>query len=249
MSGLAWDQKRSQYVSECMIDFHSHILPGIDDGSRNIEMSRKMLQMSASQGIDIILATPHFYADQISLSHFLENREISLDSVEEIAENYGIKILTGAEVAFFSGMSRSKELQKLTISGTSLLLLEMPFRSWTHEDIWEVRNILRNGIQPVIAHIERFYACQKNDCIIEELLSLPLYIQINAEAFLSWKTRRRVLRIIQKKKVLLLGSDCHNISSRPPNLQQARAVIKNKLGEEYLKQIDFWGQKLIGKIE
>ena len=132
-----------------VIDFHSHILPGIDDGSTDMEMSRQMLELSASQGIKVILATPHFYADRVSLDHFLKYRDSSLNSIRHFSENYGIKILAGAEVAYFSGMSTANGLDRLTVSGTSLLLLEMPFRPWTGDDIREVRNLIRIGIQPV----------------------------------------------------------------------------------------------------
>ena len=233
---------------EYVIDFHSHILPGIDDGSTDMEMSRQMLELSASQGIKVILATPHFYADRVSLDHFLKYRDSSLNSIRHFSENYGIKILAGAEVAYFSGMSTANGLDRLTVSGTSLLLLEMPFRPWTGDDIREVRNLIRIGIQPVIAHIERFYPCQRNKHMIGELFSLPVYVQINAEALLTWKTRRFILRLFREGKAHLLGSDCHNLSSRPPNLAQGRDTVKRKLGVEYLEQMDSLGRELVGEI-
>ena len=82
-----------------VIDFHSHILPGIDDGSRNVETSIGMLRMCREQGVDIMIATPHFYADSNRVERFVENRKNAYDKV--MAENADIPhIMMGAEVAF-----------------------------------------------------------------------------------------------------------------------------------------------------
>lgn len=227
------------------VDFHSHILPGIDDGSQDAATSHRMLELSAEQGVRIMVATPHFYPEMYSLNRFLEGREASLDYIQNVAENLGITVLAGAEVAFFPGMSRGEGLERLTISGTSLMLLEMPFRPWDKMDIREVENLIRRGIRPVIAHLERLYPYQIDLHRSEELLELPVYAQINAEALTAWRTRRLALRLFRGGKAQLLGSDCHNLTTRPPNLEQGRAVIREKLGESRLHQMDALGMELL----
>ena len=106
------------------IDFHSHILPGIDDGAKNAETSLAMLSMAAAQHVDVMIATPHFYASHDRIERFLEKREVAWQKLQnavaetETADAYP-KLYTGAEVAFFDGISRADDIRKLTIAGTN----------------------------------------------------------------------------------------------------------------------------------
>ena len=140
-----------------VVDFHSHILPRIDDGSRSTEMTAEMLSNAAVQGIDIMVATPHFYADSTTIDRFLRHRERAYLATQPIAEAKKIQVICGAEVAFFPGMSRADDIEQLCIGDTSLMMVEMPFRAWTDRDLREMELMLNRGIQPVIAHLERFY--------------------------------------------------------------------------------------------
>lgn len=228
-----------------VIDFHSHILPGIDDGSRDREMSEKMLEFSGKQGVNLMVATPHFYASRMTMDSFLRKRATAFDSIKNDAEKHRVGLLQGAEVAFFSGMSCADGLESLTIAGTMLLLLEMPFRSWSDGDIREVEKLLDRGLTPVIAHMERFYPYQKDKRIIDELYALPVLVQVNAESLLNWRTKRLALKLFREGKTQLLGSDCHNLLSRPPNLTAGRNVIEKKLGVPYLERMDRLGEEML----
>ena len=113
-----------------VIDFHSHILPGIDDGSRNVETSIGMLWMCKEHGVDTMIATPHFYADSNTVERFIDSRQKAYDKV--MAENMDIpQIIMGAEVAFFAGISRAEKTDALKVEGTDIMLLEMPFVTWS----------------------------------------------------------------------------------------------------------------------
>lgn len=228
-----------------IVDFHAHILPGIDDGSRNVRMSEQMLKLSAVQGVEVIVATPHFYADRISLDGFLKKRKAAWHSIQKAAKAHGISVVCGAEVALFPGMSRAEGLEALTFSGGSFLLLEMPFRPWKTEDLREVDRLLSRGICPVIAHLERYRGCRRGGTVMEELLKLPVLVQVNAEALTDWRTSRFALKLFREGKAHLLGSDCHNLTSRPPNLVQGRKIIQKKLGKECLERMDRLGEKVL----
>lgn len=225
------------------VDFHSHILPGIDDGSKDTEMSLSMLEKMKADGIEIVCATPHFYGSRHSLEHFLERREASLKRLAEglkarpeLAES--IEIIPGAEVAFYSGLTRENDIQKLCIEGTNTLLLEMPFIPWTDFEINQVENLcFDHGLKVVIAHIERYDKIAPDD-LMRKLLSLPVYIQINAETLLPMMSRRKWLRLFEDGTAKLLGSDAHNLTSRPPKLGEAREMIRRKLGQNVLDRID-----------
>lgn len=230
-----------------IIDFHSHILPGIDDGSKDIEMSLQMLAVSARQGIDIMIATPHFYADSMSISGFLNNR----DRAYALLRSYGMdnilpQVVLGAEVAFFPGISTANNMEYLCIAGTNLLLIEMPFTQWNMHNVEEVEQLISKGFTIILAHLERFIKFQKDKEPLEELLQLPVYVQINAESFLTWKGRRRILKQFKNGTAHLIGSDCHNLTTRPQNLLDARSVINRKLGRGCLRKIDALGEALLG---
>lgn len=228
-----------------MIDIHSHVLPGIDDGSKNLEMSRKMLDTSATMGVTILAATPHFYADRMQIDTFLGNREAAYVAVVPYAQSKGIQMLKGAEVAFFRGIGRSEQITALQLEGTNLLLLEMPFRDWTKSDLKEVDQLIDRGITPILAHIERFYGFQRDKGIVDALMDRDVLVQINADPLTHWSTRGKLLKLIKKDRVHFLGSDCHNTTTRPQNLALGREVIRKKLGEETLRKLDETGNNML----
>ena len=195
-----------------VIDFHSHVLPRIDDGSHSSEESLGMLQISASQGIDVMAATSHFYATEDRISSFLNRRRCSEERLKErmnqelTKEERIPRLIMGAEVAFFTGISRAERLEELTYEGTDLLLLEMPFTKWNKSEIEEVRYILeRRKLRVMLAHLERFLMIPGNKKRIYELMELPVYVQINAGSFERWGERRQISKMIRKKEQIFLG--------------------------------------------
>lgn len=169
-------------------DFHSHILPGIDDGSGSVIESISLLRREAEQGISHVVATPHFYARYETPEEFLRKR----DHAEEIlrAEMKGIdrlpQLSVGAEVYFFRGISESEFLPQLTIQGNRCILIEMPPSPWTESMYRELENIwCRRQITPVIAHIDRYIRPFRTFGIPERLAELPVLVQANA-GFSGW---------------------------------------------------------------
>ncbi|MCR5417413.1 MAG: capsular polysaccharide biosynthesis protein [Lachnospiraceae bacterium] len=231
-----------------MIDFHTHVLPGIDDGSKGTDMSKQMLEESARQGITKLVATPHFYAHRESFDHFLEKREHAIqkvlgikDRIENIPQLY-----VGAEVYFFPGMGNAERLPELCIRGTNLLLLEMPFAQWDKTVAQEVHKIIeKQKLQVILAHVERFPGFQKDDKTWKEITQLPLIFQINTESFSGFRSRHFCLKFMKEHEQMLLGSDTHNMTSRPQNLKEGRETVAKKLGEEYLAKLDQRGEKLL----
>lgn len=235
-----------------VIDFHSHILPGIDDGSRNVEKSLGMLQISASQGVDIIAATSHFYATEDRISSFLDRRQNAFEELKQCLtekDEYP-EIVVAAEVAFFSGISRAERLEDLTYQGTDLLLLEMPFSPWTKADIDEIKYILeRRRMKVLLAHLERFLTIPGNKKKIYELLELPVYVQINAESFEQWVERRQIFKMLKKKGMIFLGSDCHGVHHRAPNLIKGRNALEKKMGKAFMDEMDAQALYLLNREE
>ena len=228
-----------------MIDFHTHILPGIDDGSRDVSMSLQMLNAMKKQGADTVCATSHFYATQRTVDRFLFRRHEAWEKLKAVLPPDAPRILLGAEVLYYPGIASMEELPSLCLQGTDLLLLEMPFEPWTAYMTREVNDLARRGdVQILLAHIERYFFYQSID-VWDDFLDLGILMQSNAEFFLSFKTRCKALKLLWDGYIHLLGTDTHNMSSRAPNLDKARARIQKALGEETLEYIDTLGQQLL----
>lgn len=229
-----------------VIDFHSHILPGIDDGSKDVPTSLAMLESMSSQGVEVVVATPHFYAWRDRVDAFLQRRRSAWESLSASLTPDLPRICLGAEVAYFPGISGAEQVEALTIQGTNVLLLEMPFQPWSESNVEEVRTLLeRKKLRIVIAHLERYYSLPGNRERIAQLLKLPVTVQLNAEGLLEWRQRGRIIRMFRSGQAQLLGSDCHGINHRKPNLGPGREVIRKKLGQERLDLIDEAGAQLL----
>lgn len=214
-----------------MIDFHSHILPGIDDGSRSTETSVKMLEKSAEQGVTVIALTPHFYADNDTPERFLKRRNESFKELQNVSGSRP-RLLKGAEVYYFPGLQHCEEISSLRLEGTPYLLLEMPFHTWSERIIDDVSELnQRRDLQVVLAHIDRYIAMQKKG-VIEALLENGIMLQANAESLLSRRSKRKILKLIKQGSVSFLGSDCHNLTSRAPCIGEAVEVLRKSLGAE-----------------
>jgi protein-tyrosine phosphatase len=229
-------------------DFHSHVLPCMDDGSVSVEQSIQMLQAEAEQGITHVIATPHFYAGRTTPERFLEKRNISEAMLrEEMAKHEGLpKLSVGAEVHFFSGISDSEAIKLLTIAGNSCILLEMKESPWGEYVYREIQQIWeKQGLTPIIAHVDRYIGPWRDYGIPARLEQLPVAVQANAEFFLRPSTARMAMRMLSRGQVHVLGSDCHNMSSRKPNLGLARQRIEKKLGNRALEHISRWEAALL----
>ena len=230
-----------------MIDFHSHFLPKIDDGAKNLDESLEMLRISKKSGVDTIVSTPHCYAfgGDADIQHFLEKRKLAYSQVlSKVKDTDGIypEIVLGCEVHLVHKLSTFSELPHLCIQNTDYILLEMPASDWKDKDFEEIYQITKLGLKPIIAHIDRYFDMQSK---FPELFSLNLLFQANAESFISRDTRRKLYSLFEKDALHILGSDMHNTTSRPPNLAEGYAVIENKFGTEYAGYLGFASQKVL----
>lgn len=221
-------------------DFHSHILPGVDDGSKTIEESLELLRMEARQGIRRVVATPHFYANHDTPERFLRRRAAAWEDLQAVMADEGNlpEIILGAEVYYFSGISDSEALSQLTIGQKRYIMLEMPRVPWTAHMYREIENIYtKHGITPIIAHIDRYISPFRTHGILKQLETLPVLVQANGDFLLRPTTAPMALRMLKEKRIHLLGSDCHDSNRRKPNLGEAVRKIEKRLGAAELERI------------
>lgn len=227
-----------------MIDFHTHILPEVDDGSRSIDESLFMLNVLSNQKTKKVILTPHFYADDESVDDFLSRRNAAHERLMEKAPFDGPKMVLGAEVKYYPGISRLQDLKKLRIEGTKFLLLEMPYNSWTEHIITEVLDIASRGkITLVIAHFERYIPFVSNE-VLSRLINNGVLIQANASFFSGFIKSARALKLLKENRIHFIGSDCHNASDRAPNMNVAYRTIIKKLGENAAEEFFNYGNEL-----
>jgi len=223
-----------------MVDFHSHILPQIDDGSQSVEESLQLLTKLKEQGIDTVVATPHYYANRITAEEFLQARNEAFERLKMHVPADTPKVLRGAEVRYYEGISNTDALKSLCVDGSKLLLLEMPMAKWTEYTVGELLHMASSGdVVLMLAHIERYLSLQKDGVWIS-LLENGAFFQVNATFLLDFRTRRKAIGMLKNGFVHFLGSDCHNLTDRPPLIGKAYNYISNKLGEDFLQgMIDF----------
>ena len=228
-----------------MIDWHSHILPSMDDGSKNVAESLSMLRSLQEQGISCVVATPHFYANEDSIDSFLKRRTHAYDKLSsEMTEDLP-RIVCGAEVQYYPGISKLAGIEQLTIGKTNLLLLEMPMARWSGYEVREVIEFSRTcGLTTVLAHIDRYMPLQKAG-VFDELSENGILMQVNASFFDGRMTRKKAFRWLEAGRLHFLGSDCHNLTSRPPKIGSAYEHIRRKFGENLMESMTAYGYRML----
>ena len=227
------------------IDFHTHLLPSLDDGSQSVAETQDLLDALHTQGVDLAVATPHFYSNKMGLDDFLEKRNLAYDLLCSACPDLKPKLLLGAEVSFFRGMGKADRIGELCIAGTNVMLIEMPFSQWGYVETAQLHQLLSKGITPVIAHVERYFSFQKDLTALNEIINLPIFLQVNTEALLRWKTRKFIFKLINRSFPILLGTDCHNMKNRRPDMTAGRKILERKYGAAYLAQLDAMGADLL----
>ena len=217
-----------------MIDLHTHILPHIDDGAKDTEMSAAMLKAEYKQGVDTIVLTSHYYGKKRSPEDFLAHRNSLYEHIKpRIPE--GLKVLLGAEV-HFTGVNNAEygELCKLAIEGTKYILIEFPFtNAWTKSLLDRLADfIYYTDYTPIIAHAERYKEIWKKPPLITELVSMGCLIQVNLSSFADKRAKKLAYAMLKHGYVHCLGTDTHDMGVRAPDW----SVKEKLLSEGYSSQ-------------
>ncbi len=219
------------------IDFHSHILPGMDDGAKDPQTAVKMLHMLREQGVQTIAATSHYIPHRESPESFAERRQRAhSELLRELGSREAPKILLGAEIYLEKGVSE-KNLTALPISGTKAILLELPrepYHSWMIREIEEI--IYSMPVVPVMAHIERYVKHYRRS-ELEEILSLDgVVLQMNISIFQDRSDIKLARQFDQMGIPLIFGSDAHNLTDRAPDWEYlTQKLLKKPKLESLLK--------------
>ncbi len=200
-----------------LTDHHSHILPGIDDGSKSVDMSLEMIKCLKQQGVGRIVATPHFYAHrEDGIAAYLEKRQHAFEKLMSAGPAVD-NIILGAEVSIEQGISELEGIEKLAFQGTKYILLEFPYTGFSDWMIDEIENISYNfKLTPIIAHLHRYIDIFSKSQM-ESAMALDAIIQLNNEAFETRAEKKFVKKLFAQGHYCVFGSDTHNMKERKPN--------------------------------
>jgi protein-tyrosine phosphatase len=223
-----------------MIDIHTHILAGIDDGPSDIENSRLMLLRLAEQNVNCIGLTPHYYHTEQSIEDFLAARESAINDIQSIADELGILLLSGSETYLTEDLLNERDIKPLCFSKTRLLLTEMPVGCrFSKKDMFLFERFIGNyGIIPILAHIERYPPLFSSEKLIIDLMEMGCLTQINIYSITDSKrsTQKKLLRFLEKGYIHFIGTDCHHMDYRTPEYKKHMELLINKLGDNFVDQ-------------
>lgn len=226
---------------EGYLDIHSHIIPGVDDGSCNMDMTMEMLVKAYDEGIRWMCATPHFYPG---------HRNAGVDKLQEIftevcrlaADRFpDMKLMLGNEIYYKDEVMELLGKNEIhTLHGSRYVLVEFHVASEYDKLVRAVKGLTMKGYYPILAHIERYACLYHEEDRIEELIRMGAYMQVNAETLLGGsfdKVGRYCHKLIRSGKIHFLGSDCHNTDTRRPVMATAVAVLKKKTPPDLLEKL------------
>lgn len=228
-----------------MIDLHTHILPNIDDGARDVETALLMTEALYIQNIMNAVCTPHYDPSSTSVEEFVKIRAIALTKMRESR----IHLIPASETMFHEYLFHFSDLGELCIENTRYLLLELPYQRKYDSRFFD--NISRlidyYNIIPIIAHVERYHAIKEKQ--IKILIQMGCMLQLNTGSILNKKTRNKAFRYLKKEYIYIIGSDCHDMQKRPPNMNTALELIKNRLNDSYVERLEYHAECIVNGIE
>lgn len=219
------------------IDFHSHIIPGIDDGAKTAEDSIVLLEDCYKKGIGTVVLTPHYYPKgQETLQPFIQKRDEAYKMLLDACAAYDKplpELRLGCEINLRADVSEYEGIENLCIEGTEYIMIEMPYTPWNENLFDWIYGLKLRGLKPVIAHIDRYLDFPQK--LLKSLFDLDVCYQVNADAFLNFAVKKEIAKMFTMGLVHILGSDVHNMDERKNNMDEALLVLKSQFGEDYVK--------------
>ena len=235
-----------------MVDFHSHILPAMDDGASTVEESISLLRESVRQGVTTICATPHFRPDDEDPASFLRRRTEAGKALQQAMRQSPGKyprILLRAEVEYYPGISASEDIKRLRIGKSACLLIEPLMLPWSDYMLDEIEALGDEGqCVPVIAHVDRYMRFLQEPMLLDRLAERRIMAQVNASFFLYEDSAEYAIQHLRRRTIRLIGSDCHNMTRRPPNMGAALRQIRAFGEEESFSRLNERAEKLLEPI-
>jgi len=212
-----------------MVDLHSHILAGLDDGARTLEESVEIALTATQDGISIMAATPHVRDDYPTAAETMGRLVLELEGILRV-QGVGLRVLGGAEIAISSLRTLGdRELSLFGLGGNPhYLLIEFPYLGWPLSLETEIRTLMQRGITPVLAHPERNPEVQLAPARIAPLVAAGALVQLTAASVdgrLGRRNKRTATALIAAGHAHIIASDAHWPGLRAAGLSSAAAAV------------------------
>ncbi|MEE1314894.1 MAG: CpsB/CapC family capsule biosynthesis tyrosine phosphatase [Faecalimonas sp.] len=214
-------------------DVHCHILPKVDDGAKDEGSTKRMLEIADAEGIDVIVATPHFQCGERQMP--VEELKNRFASVRSWWEEYGEekKLYLGNELFYSESLVDALEHgEALTMNGTSYVLVEFPIYVDYMYILKGIQRLRYAGYIPIVAHIER-YDCLQNRKRVQELVQAGAYMQVNTSTIMGghgYFAHRYVMNLFKYRLLHFVGTDAHDSKGRKPEMEKCAAYLEKKIG-------------------
>lgn len=237
-----------------MIDIHSHIIFDVDDGPKTLEDSRRLLEESYRQGVRTIISTSHRRKGMFETPE--EKIAANFKQVQELAKQVAddLTVLYGAEIYYTSDILQKLEEGRFpSLGDTKYVLIEFSMNT-PYKDIHSaLGNVIRLGMTPVVAHIERYHCLENDEDRVSELINMGCYMQVNSSNVLKSKLfgdrykfmKKRVQFFLERDLVHFVASDMHNLDDRPPYMQKGYQIVAKKYGAERAEELFKTNQEIL----
>lgn len=219
-----------------MVDIHTHLLFGADDGAGNINISKEILQDEASQGVTHVIATPHYAADYALFRYPRERIESSFEELREYAEETGISLYLGCEYHVDSAIVETIRSGRVhTLGDGKYVLMEFGYTDEYERLLRITEDVILAGFYPVTAHVERCSCIREKPERLKELRRMGALIQVNAGGVLGqdgFAEKKACAVILKEGMADIIASDVHNMSSRRCCMKQCFEHVEKKYGPD-----------------
>lgn len=230
----------ADYWEEHFIDCHCHILPGIDDGAKNLRETQKMLELAYAEGIDTMIATSHFRPNVWPVSN--EQYTEAFLEAEKIAKEIdpAFQLIPGNEIFCEEGFMYSLTAGECQTLPNHYVLVEFPYQVERDVMLRSLEILQSHNYQPILAHVERYDCLVKNKKQIAHLREQGVLIQVNTDSLTGengfW-VRCFTRRLLKAEQIDLLGTDCHNTRNRPPRYRNCADYVRRHCRPAYAQAL------------
>jgi protein-tyrosine phosphatase len=224
-----------------MIDLHSHILYGIDDGAEDMQMSLDMARRAVDHGTEVMACTPHFLPGVYEPDPAEVVKRVGLLNQKLIEEDIDLVVVSGCEAHVRPDMAtRLKKGDLLTIHTGRYVLCEAPPSVLPPNMDRFFMNLMSDGYMPILAHVERYRWAHRDPAWVERVASSGVLLQVTAGSFFGdygHDAEDFAKRLLGRGMVHIVASDAHDVVRRPPGLAKARDYVASEMGEEAARQV------------
>lgn len=236
------------------VDLHSHILPWMDDGADDADVSLELLRKEAADGVRQIVLSSHFNPIDENVSEFRIRRNSSFRQLQKAiagSELNGLfDLRPAAEIRYNPSLLEIEDLGTLCIDGTKVLLIEFSTQHYPEfvQDVFY--RLQTKGYIPLMAHVERFPWLREKPEILYDLVCNGAYAQVNADSIVKSRETLSFIRKMMKFGLIhCIGTDTHNMEKRPPHMKEAEKILNSNPGPDFITYMDNIGKTLLaGKI-